>query len=143
MLQECFSNLSSETLLFLADFTLVVHFTFVLFVILGQVFILVGWTLKWSWTRNLIFRISHLTAILFVVVESWLGITCPLTTLEFSLRQNLGEKVEATSFIALWVHKILFYSAPEFVFTICYSVFGLLVVLSFVFYKPKRSSKSI
>ncbi|KAA3601597.1 MAG: DUF2784 domain-containing protein [Calditrichaeota bacterium] len=124
----------------LADLVLILHFAFVLFVILGQVLILIGWAKKWSWTRNLIFRISHLFAILFVVLESWLGITCPLTTLEFALRESLGEKIEATSFVALWVHKILFYSAPEWVFTICYSVFGLVVVLSFIFYRPKKTN---
>lgn len=143
-MQECFNNLTPETVSILAELVLAIHFTFVLFVLLGQVLILIGWVKKWIWTRNLVFRIVHLAAILFVVLESWLGISCPLTILESSLRQSFGDnKIEASSFVAFWVHKILFYSASEWVFTICYTVFGFLVVLSFIFYKPKKGSKPI
>ena len=63
----------------LADLTLVLHAAYVLFVIGGQLLILLGWGLEWMWTRRFLFRLLHLLAIGFVMLEAWLGVTCPLT----------------------------------------------------------------
>jgi uncharacterized membrane protein HdeD (DUF308 family) len=122
---------------FLADLTVIIHAAFVLLVILGQLIILIGWLRQWHWTRNWRFRGWHLAAIGYVVLEAWLGITCPLTSLEDFLRSRAGETTYGTSFIAYWVHYWLFYTAPEWVFVLIYSIFGLLVVLTFVWYPPR------
>ncbi len=123
----------------LADATVALHASFVLFVVGGQLLILLGWLGKWAWVRNPIFRISHLAAILFVVLEAWLGVNCPLTLLENRLRELAGQGVYELSFIGYWLNRILFYSAPEWVFTSLYSGFGLLVVVTFIIYPPRRS----
>ena len=70
----------------LADFVLITHAAFAAFVILGLVLILVGGYLSWSWVRNSWFRALHLLGITIIVVQSWLGVICPLTTLEMWLR---------------------------------------------------------
>src|SRR5206468_711548 len=57
---------------FLADVILVVHASFVLFVVGGFVLILIG-ARSWSWVRNRAFRILHLAAIAFVTIETVLG----------------------------------------------------------------------
>jgi hypothetical protein len=120
----------------LADVIVVIHAAFVLFVVAGQLIIVVGWLRQWLWPKNLVFRILHLVAISYVVLEAWLGITCPLTTLEQYLRDLAGEKTYSMSFIGYWVHYWLFYTAPNWVFTLIYTLFGLLVLVTFVGYPP-------
>ena len=89
----------------LADIVLVAHFVFVLFVVVSLPIIWVGITFKWAFIRNPTFRLMHLAAILFVVGESLIGITCPLTVWEHELREIALEQ----SFIQHWLHRILFY----------------------------------
>ena len=121
---------------FLADLTLIFHVLFVLFILMGQMFILLGWWRQWQWPKNQWFRYLHLAAIGYVVLEAWLGITCPLTLLEDDLRNKALEATYETSFIGHWLHYFLFYTAPEWLFIIVYSAFGLLVFLSFWKYPP-------
>src|SRR5690606_21035522 len=52
--------------LLLADFILVIHFAFVLFVVLGLPLIWLGAVAGWQWIRNLRYRVTHLAAILIV-----------------------------------------------------------------------------
>ncbi|MEZ6067535.1 MAG: DUF2784 domain-containing protein [Planctomycetaceae bacterium] len=111
----------------LADLVVVVHAAFVLFVLLGQVAVLVGAGRGWAWVRSPRFRLLHLAAILVVVLEAWAGITCPLTTWEKWLRDAAGQESYQGDFIANWVHDALFFTAPPWVFTLIYSLFGALV----------------
>ncbi len=120
----------------LADLVVFAHALFVLFVVAGQALILTGWIVGWLWTRNPLFRVTHLAAIGLVVAEAWFGMLCPLTTLEHELRNNAGQTVYEMSFIGYWLDRLLFYSAPEWVFTLVYTLFAILVVTVFVFYPP-------
>jgi hypothetical protein len=113
----------------LADAILVMHLLFVSFVVLGFGLILVGIWAKWNWIHNRLFRVTHLIAIIFVVVQAWFGRICPLTVWENQLRQMAGESGYSQTFIGYWLHKILFYQAEPWVFTTIYSVFGLLVLI--------------
>ena len=121
-----------------ADLILVAHAAFVAFVVGGQGLILTGWRRGWSWPRHLPFRVVHLGAIATVVLESWCGIICPLTWLEFELRGNAGDPAAAGGFIAGWLHRLVFYDAPSWVFTLVYTLFGATVVAAFLFYPPRR-----
>lgn len=113
----------------LADTILVIHFAFVVFVVLGFVLILVGLLARWSWVHNRKFRITHLAAIGIVVLQAWLGQLCPLTIWENDLRRMAGQAGYEESFVEHWLHQILFYQAPSWVFTTIYTCFGALVVL--------------
>jgi hypothetical protein len=73
-----------------------------------------------------------------VVVEALLGITCPLTTWENQLRHAAGETARAESFVGRWIHDLLFYDAPPWVFTVIYCLFGAVVLATFVIAPPKR-----
>ena len=84
--------------------------------------------------RNFWFRAAHLAAIAFVAAEALAGIWCPLTLWEARLR---GEAVEK-SFIAEWVHRLLFHDFPEWVFTIAYVAFLLAVAATWWWIRPKR-----
>jgi len=116
----------------LADLILVVHFAFVLFIVGGLALIWTGAGLGWRWVRHFWFRVAHLAAILFVAGEALAGMWCPLTVWEDALR---GTRPEA-SFIARWIHRILFYSFPESAFTVVYVLFALAVLATFRFVPP-------
>ncbi|QDT97697.1 DUF2784 domain-containing protein [Gimesia aquarii] len=124
-----------------ADLTVVIHFSFVMFVLLGQILILIGALAGWKWVRNFKFRMIHLVSILFVVLESLVGVTCPLTTFEKWLREQAGEVSYQGDFIAACVHEALFMEAPPWVFTLCYSLFGLFVLITFFLAPPQRAKK--
>jgi len=129
-------NVSSFVLF--ADLVLLVHFAIVLFVVVGLLLVVVGNTLNWPWVNGWCFRTLHLLAIGIVVVESWLGIECPLTTLENWLRLQAGQGNYLGSFIQHWMHGILFYQAPPWVFALAYTVFALAVVAAWWRWPPKQ-----
>lgn len=121
----------------LADLVLITHVSFVIFVVLGLFVILVGGFCNWNWVRNPWFRVLHLVAIGFVVLQSWLGIICPLTTIEIYLRESAGDVTYEGSFIAHWLEKFLYYDAPDWVFILGYSLFGGAVLASRFFFRPR------
>jgi hypothetical protein len=104
-----------------ANAVLVAHVAFIMFVVVGLLVIFIGGGLKWFWVRNLWFRLAHLAAIAFVVIESWVGIVCPLTSLAF------------------WFRRLFFFDEPAWVFTMSYSIFGALVLLSWLLFPPRCS----
>jgi Protein of Unknown function (DUF2784) len=121
----------------LADTVLVLHLAIVLFVVGGLVLVVVGNFAKWRWVNGLWFRWVHLAAIGVVVAQALLGVACPLTTLEVWLRAQAQMGVYSRGFIEHWVHSLLFYTAPPWVFTLIYSVFGLLVWVAWVVFPPR------
>jgi len=123
---------------FAADLVLYLHVTFVAFVIGALVLIFVGRFAGWSWIRNGWFRLVHLIAIGIVVLQAWLGVICPLTTLEMWLRTKAGDAVYPGAFVAHWVERILYYDAPAWVFALLYTAFGALVVASWIWIRPQR-----
>lgn len=127
----------------LADAIGLVHASFVLFVVGGQALILAGWARAWRWTRNPPFRTAHLAAIGFVVVQQWLGGVCPLTEWESALRHRAGGEGYDAGFIADWLDRLLYYSAPGWVFTLAYTAFAAGVALTFWFYRPRRSRPEV
>jgi hypothetical protein len=121
-----------------ADLVLTLHVLFVAFVIVGLVLIFFGWSGNWRWVRNRRFRILHLVAIAVVVIQSWVGVLCPLTKIEMALRERAGDTTYSGAFIAHWLEDILYYRAPAWVFVVCYTIFGALVVASWYWVRPDR-----
>jgi len=130
---------SPETLyLVMADALLILHVLLVAFVILGLVAILLGHFFRWHWVRNIWFRVTHLVVIGIVVLQAWLGVLCPLTAWEMALREKAGAAGYEGSFIQHWLQSILYYSAPEWVFILAYTVFGGVVLASWFLVRPRR-----
>lgn len=129
----------------LADVVLTVHVAIVLFVVGGLVAIvagnLAGNPAGLRWVNALWFRVLHLVAIAVVVMEAWLGIECPSTTLEAWLRVRAGAEAYDESFIQHWLQRLLFYQAPGWVFVVAYSLFGLLVAAAWWYFPPQRRSR--
>ena len=122
---------------YLADFVVGAHVLYVGYVVLGQLAILAGILLRWGWVRNPWFRWTQLLMILIVAFEAIMGITCPLTRWEDNLRALAGQHVESGSFIGRALHDLMFFTAPEWVFNLCYLAFALLVLATFVFAPPR------
>ena len=121
----------------LADTIVAVHVGYVAFVIVGQVAILLGAALGWQWIRNRLFRLLHMAAIVIVAAEAVLGIPCPLTVWETQLRRLAGQQAATGSFIGRWLHELLFFDFPPWVFTIVYVGFALLVLATLIFIPPR------
>jgi hypothetical protein len=118
----------------LADFVLLVHVLFVVFVVGGFLLIVAG-ARRWGWVRNRIFRALHLAAMIFVALETLLGITCPLTRWEDLLRAAGSEE---RSFIGRWLAWLLYYDLPNWFFAIVYCVFAAAIAWAWRLVPPRR-----
>lgn len=119
-----------------ADTVLALHVGIVLFVVAGLVLVVAGNYRHWRWVNHLWFRLAHLAAIAVVVAETWLGVTCPLTTFEMWLRARAGASTYSGSFVEHWLQRLLYYDAPPWVFSLGYSLFGLLVAATWWYFPP-------
>ena len=122
-----------------ADAILILHTAFIAFVLFGLIITWIGIFRRWRWVRGFAFRATHLLTIGFVVVQSYFGIICPLTVLENNLRQRGGQVAYGDrGFIHYWLHNLIFFDAPPWVFMTCYTLFGLLVLGTLILAPPKR-----
>jgi hypothetical protein len=121
----------------LADAVLALHVAIVLFVVGGLALVVVGNLRAWRWVNAGWFRLAHLAAIAFVVAESWLGIVCPLTTLEMRLRERAGAATYESGFVEHWLQRLLFYDADEWIFTLLYTLFALAVAAAWWRFPPR------
>jgi hypothetical protein len=121
-----------------ADLVLALHFGIVVFVVGGLVLVVVGNWRAWRFVNRWWFRLAHLAAIGVVVAQAWLGVVCPLTTLESWLRAQTGGAGYEASFIEHWVGRALYYDAPAWVFTAAYTLFAAAVVAAWWYFPPRR-----
>ncbi len=82
----------------LADLLLTAHLAFVLFTLLGGVFVL-RWRFVWP---------VHLAAVCWGVVLQWANWTCPLTPVESYMREAGGEAGYRGGFIEHYISLILY-----------------------------------
>ena len=116
-----------------ADALLVLHFAIVVFIVGGLVLTWAGAALGWGWVRNPWFRYLHLAAIGFVALEALSGMVCPLTAWEDMLRGG----ARAESFIGRWVQRMLYYRAPEWIFTTAYAAWALATLATLRLVPPR------
>lgn len=125
----------------LADFVLIVHVGVVFFVVGGLAAVMIGNRLAWQWVNGWWFRLAHLTAIAIVVVQAWVGQLCPLTILESWLRTQAGAEAYRVSFVADWLHRLLYFDAPLWAFALAYTAFAVLVLFVWWRYPPSRRTE--
>jgi hypothetical protein len=82
----------------LADIVVVVHFAFVVFVVVGGLLALRWPKVLWA----------HVPAVIYSVWIVTFSITCPLTPLERDLRARGGEEAYSESFIERYVEGVLY-----------------------------------
>lgn len=119
----------------LANTVLVVHTLVVLFIVGGFAAILIGAACGWQWVREPRFRFAHLCAIGIVALLAVLDVPCPLTALEDWLRHGT---TGSQGFIEHWLARLIYYDFPAWVFTLAYTLFALLVLLSWRFVPPRK-----
>jgi hypothetical protein len=106
-------------------------------VIGGLLLIVIGNLRSWRWVNGIAFRLAHLAAIAVVAAEAWLGVTCPLTTLEMWLRTKARDATYDGSFLEHWLRRILYYDAPAWAFTLAYTLFALAVAAAWWRFPPR------
>ena len=128
----------------LADIVLAIHLAYVAYILLGLVLIWVGLRRKWDWVRSPWFRLTHLAAILIVVLELILKTACPLTVWESSLRSLAGQPVSEATFVGRLMNYLLFIMVPGWMAQAIYIGFALAIALTFVLAPPrwKRGKQS-
>ncbi|AMO23901.1 DUF2784 domain-containing protein [Ramlibacter solisilvae] len=122
----------------LADAVLSLHVAIVVFVVAGLLLIVLGNMRGWRWVNALWFRLLHLATIVIVAAQAWLGVVCPLTTLEMWLRARAQAPTYSGSFIEHWLQALLYWQAPDWVFALAYTVFALAVALTWWRFPPVR-----
>ena len=146
-----------------ADLLVMVHFAFVLFVVIGQLYIWVGLAAGWPSARNFWFRMIHLACILVVAARAIVGVVavpaaerrwieeetadwlydkaeCPLTGWERDLRDGELRDVENSLPPARFANRILFHRVEEggnWYFLAGHVTFGVLVLLTFLVFPPR------
>jgi Protein of Unknown function (DUF2784) len=108
------------------------------FIVGGVPLVYAGVALRWRWVRGWSWRLAHLAAILFVAGESLLGVPCPLTVWEDTLRGRHS----AGGFIERLTHRVMFYDAPSWVFTTAYVAFAALVLVTWLVVPPTRRMRA-
>ncbi len=121
----------------LADFIVILHASYVAFVGLGLLAIVLGLIFRKSWARNFWFRMLHLAAIAFVVVEEAARIPCPLTVWENQYRKLAGQTSYPGAFVGYWAHQLIFFDLSPRFFTVFYVMIGLTVLAIFILGPPR------
>jgi hypothetical protein len=82
----------------MAEFLVVLHFAFILFVVLGGLL-----ALKWRWVI-----LFHLPSVIWGALIEFQGWTCPLTPLEQKLRIAAGEEGYSGGFIQHYLLPVIY-----------------------------------
>ena len=120
---------------FLADMVVLVHFGFILFVVLGGALVIRWPKVMWA----------HLPAALWGAVVEIAGWICPLTPLENRLRLLSGSRTYEDSFIANYLLPVIY---PQGLTRSIQVMLGLSVVLinaavyGFIFHRYRRRQQS-
>ena len=122
----------------MADLILLIHFLYLLGVIIPVPLIILGRFLGWGYIRNKWFRRIHLAMVLAVVVQVPFQILCPLTVLEQRFREMGGEAGPGKSFVSHWVSRLLYFDFPSWVFSVLYLAFGMIVIVLYIRIPPSR-----
>jgi Protein of Unknown function (DUF2784) len=121
----------------LADAVRALHVLFIFFVVGGLVLVVAGNLRSWSWVNNFWFRLAHLAAIGFVILESWFDMPCPFTTLEAWLRPPEDATTYEQGFIAHWLRRLFDYETPPWVFSVTDTGIGVLTLLAWWRFPPR------
>ncbi len=128
---------------FLANATAFLHLLYVLFVVLGQIFIVIGAFFYWPIVRNVTFRGIHFVAVAIVAVQEMLGEPCPLTTLEYYFRRLAGQRWDSElTFLMRIVRTTTFIEIPDWGYTLMYIGFAVIVFGTLILIPPKFNNKS-
>jgi hypothetical protein len=122
-----------------ADAIIVVHFLYILFMLLG--FLLTGYALffREKFFDRWLFRSLHLLGIFYVVSLNILGKYCPLTILENELRLKYeAYSVYSGSFIIHYLEKLVYPDVNPLVIQIPTVFLAIFTIVVFIVRPPKK-----
>ena len=119
----------------IADIVLIFHFFVVIFVTCGFFLIPIGYKCRWNWIKNRTLRMFHCGIMVCITLEVLLGITCPLTSIENSLRGIEQSK----SFVAYWVYQAIYWDFPTKFFVVLYCTLLGWTFLMWILCPPKNT----
>jgi hypothetical protein len=122
----------------LASLVLTLHLLIAGFITSGLLLIPIGAWRGWRWIRHRRIRAIHAGLMYFVALEALLGITCPLTILEYAMRDGAPPEY----FLAAVFQKILYWDLPPSVFLISYLASAAWVVLLWWQVPPERTNSN-
>ena len=120
-----------------ADLGMGAHFLLAAFMAGGFVAIPIGYKNGWSLVQNRRLRICHALVMGFIAAETIVGLTCPLTFLEYHLRGDSPSQ----SFVGHWIEKILYWDLPHEIFIGLYVLCFAWVILLWRWCPPAAKLK--
>lgn len=123
--------------LLLADLLAGFHLGIVLFMIIGQAMVLVGWVARWDWVRNAWFRLPHLGIMIYIAQNAIRGKFCFLTHWEADLRVEAGQAPSEISFVGGLLRSVLYVDVPPEILNRYYLAFFALVLITLVGVRPR------
>ena len=119
-----------ETYLLLADLVLAVHIAFAAYIVLGLAAIWIGRIFGLGFVHSPWFRWTHLGAMGFVLAESLIGILCPLTEIEWRLREASGISHYKQTFMSRVAEIVLYEDLSDAAYMVIYAGFFAAVLLT-------------
>lgn len=123
----------------LADVIVIIHFLWILFMLLG--FLLILYSIL-SRNKKLLFlrlfRVVHLCGIFYVASLAILDKYCPLTLLETHLREKAGYRIYQGSFIIHYIEKLVYPEVEPQVIIIPTIGIAIFTIISFIIYPPHK-----
>jgi hypothetical protein len=116
-----------------ADLVLIVHLVFIIFVVLGGFLVLRRPRLMWL----------HLPAVVWGALIEFLGLLCPLTPLETTLREIGGGTGYEGDFIEHYITAVIYPSGLTRGFQIALGFGALLLNMAIYSYLPLRKRRSL
>jgi len=107
-----------------AESTVLVHFTWIVFVVTGPLFL----------RRRRRLRLVHLAAVGYSLAIEVVGWICPLTYLEQWFWQRAGQQAYDGAFIAHYLERLIYLEAPQWLLAALAAL--LLAVTLFVYSRP-------
>jgi len=127
----------------LADAIIVVHFLFILFMLLGFLLTVYALCFRQKFFEWWLFRSLHLLGIFYVSSLSILGKYCPLTILENELRLRYEvSSVYSGSFIVHYLEKLIYPDVNPLLIQIPTVFLAIFTIVVFII-KPPGKMKSI
>lgn len=125
----------------LADIIVVMHFVWILFMLVGFVLTLCGFFWK-GFFDHWLFRTLHLFGIVYVGLLAILRQYCPLTILENILRSKYNPNLTYPgSFMAYYIEKVVYPDVDPLILIIPTGIIAFFTVIVFILRPPERIKK--
>ena len=116
----------------LAELILIIHFFIFVFIISCFALIPIGYKFNWIWVKNKSIRLIHICLMGFITLETILGLMCPLTKIEFLLRNES----KINNRFSEVIHQIMYWDLSNNYFIIIYITSFLYLIFLWIIFKP-------